>query len=336
MSKKNITLIGGCGFIGHNMALALHELGHSVTIIDSMMVNNYYSLLQGGKKEYLGFINDRLALLHEADIPVLRMDARDYAMMNVAINPEQPDVIIHLAAIAHIDRANKDPFSTFDHNLRTLENTLDVACNLKKRPHFIYFSSSTVYGNFQEPVLREDAVCNPFGIYGALKYAGEHIVNAYHNIRKLDTTIVRPCAVYGPRCISGRVGQKFIEAALNGKPITVFGDGEVREDFTFVEDLIQGIIGVIDNREKASGETFNITAGEARSLNDLAGIISRTFAVDVTHGPADPEKPHRGTMSIEKAKRLLGYDPQFNLERGMEIYMRWYNDRLPRDIASDV
>lgn len=319
-----IVIVGGAGLIGHSAALDLTERGHDVTIIDALMVNNYYALLNSGQERYMGFLRDRLSLLDKAGVPVLRLDARDYGMLTLALSPLEPDCIIHMAAVSHIDRSNKDPYSTFDHSLKTLENTLDVARNIKGNAHVIYFSSSTVYGNFQEPVLTEESICKPFGIYGAVKLSGEHIVNAYKDTYGMDCTIIRPCALYGPRCVSGRVGQKFIESALDGKPITIFGDGEIYEDFTYIKDFIQGLRLVVEKRERSSGETFNITSGKARTLNDLAEIVSLHTNAEIIHGEADPEKPHRGTLDIGKARDLLGYNPSYNLEDGIREYIGWY------------
>jgi len=322
-----IIIVGGAGLIGHSAALDLKSRGHDVTIIDSLMVNNLYALMNSGKERYMEFLRERLSLLDEANIPVIRLDARDYGALSLTISPLKPDCVVHMAAVAHIDRSNKDPFSTFDHSLRTLENTLDVARNQDVSPHVIYFSSSTVYGNFPTPVLHEDSPCKPFGIYGAVKLSGEHIVNAYKDVYGMDTTIIRPCALYGPRCVSGRVGQKFIEAALDGKPITIFGDGEVYEDFTYIKDFVLGLRLAIEKKDRSKGETFNITSGKARSLNELAQIVSRLTNARITHGPHDPEKPHRGTMDITKAQERLGYIPTYTLEKGIEEYVSWYRSR---------
>lgn len=317
-----IVLIGGAGFIGHHAALDLCE-DHDVTIIDSLMVNNLYSSDLTNKRLYKKFLRQRLDLLREADIPVRMIDARDYGMLSAVLGAIKPDVIVHLAAVAHIDRSNKDPYGTFHHNLRSMVNALDIAHNLGT-DHFVFFSSSTVYGTFPSPVLDETSICQPFGIYGSLKYAGEHIVRSYGDTYDLGYTIVRPCAAYGPRCVSGRVGQKFIEAARQGQDITVFGDGEIYEDFTYVEDIVQGLRLIIEQRDKSAGETFNITAGAARSLNDLAKMIAKRYDVKIIYGEADPEKPHRGTMSVQKAYQTLGYNPQYQLGDGLLKYIEWY------------
>src|SRR5262249_4506649 len=150
-------------------------------------------------------------------------DARDYHALSRIISAAKPDCIVQLAAVAHANRSNKDPFSTFDHSLRTLENALDVARSLPG-VHFIYFSSSMVYGNFHTDAVEEDHPLHPIGIYGALKVAGEKMVIAYNQVFDTQYTIVRPSALYGERCVSRRVGQIFVENALRGEKLRMDGD----------------------------------------------------------------------------------------------------------------
>ena len=156
---KRIVLIGGAGFIGHNLALSLAQRGADVHVIDSLQVNN---LLQFSSKMpdlqnrelYLRIIHQRLDLLHEAGIPLHVQDARDYHALGTLLNHQiKPQVIIHLAAVAHAGRSNKDPYSTFDHSLRTLENALD--CARGQVEQFIFLSSSMVYGNFETEEVDE-------------------------------------------------------------------------------------------------------------------------------------------------------------------------------------
>ncbi len=149
-------------------------------------------------------------------------------------------MIVHLAAIAHAGKSNKDPMSTFGHSLRTLENALDYARD--KAEHFVYFSSSMVYGNFQEPEVSEDHPLDPIGIYGALKLAGEKVVIAYKQVFDLDYTIIRPSALYGPGCVSRRVSQIFIESALVGDTLRVDGEGDERLDFSYIDDVVDGVV----------------------------------------------------------------------------------------------
>ena len=333
VKDMRIVLVGGAGFIGHNLALALDRMGAHVEIIDSLQVNNLYSLGQNVKDDddrafYHDMLNERLDLLRYAGIPLHLQDARDYHALSRILTEIQPDVIIQLAAVSHANKSNKDPFSTFDHSLRTLENALD-GCrhNLK---HFIFFSSSMVYGHFNDEAVTEEAICNPLGIYGALKYAGEKIVIAYNQVFDLPYTIIRPSALYGERCISRRVGQIFLENALRGKNVTVHGDGSDALDFTYIQDLIQGVVKTIEH-PAAKNQIFNITRGEGRKIKEMAEIVKKNFpAVEIEYLPKDALTPDRGTLSIEKAKTLIGYDPQFPLDKGYQQYIDWYkgfNDR---------
>ena len=289
-------------------------------IADSRMINNKYSL--EGNSEYLAMVEERLGLLHAAGVTTLLLDARDYDLLSRSVGVWKPDAIVHLAAVAHIDRANKSPLTTFDHSLVTLENSLDVARAVGCK-HFVYFSSSTAYGDFKKPEIDETEPCDPRGIYGSLKLCGELMVKAYADTYGLPTTIIRPCALYGPRCVSGRVTQKFVELAHNGQAIRIDGDGEGRHDFTSIHDMIDGVELAL--KAQPANAIYNVTAGRARSLNELVAIIRAHYpALRSTCGPADPEKPSRGTMSVEKAKNLLGYSPRWPLERGMADYIAWY------------
>jgi nucleoside-diphosphate-sugar epimerase len=324
---KVVALVGGAGFIGHNLALELKALGAEPHVIDGLQVNNMGAFTSGlnsnpNNNLYVGFINLRLDLLRQAKIPLHVIDARDYHVLSPCLNAIKPDVVVHLAAVAHANRSNKDPFSTFDHSMRTLENALDSVKD--RKPHFIYLSSSMVYGNFEGDAVTEDRRCDPMGIYGALKYGAEKLVIAYNQVFDLPYTIIRPSALYGERCVSRRVGQAFIENAIRGKSLTINGDGTDGLDFTYIKDFCQGVLRVIAKPE-ARSEVFNITYGSARSLNDLAGMVLEHFPrLQVTHNTRDALMPERGTLSVDKARRLLGYDPQFPVDKGFVQYIQWY------------
>ena len=332
IANKSIVLIGGAGFIGHNLALTLKKAGARVTIIDSLHVNSLLSFASSNYDEenrdlYYRIINQRLDLLREAEIPINVQDARDYNVLCRLLTEINPEVIIHLAAVAHANKSNKDPYSTFDHSSRTLENVLDNArskqLNIKR---FIYFSSSMVYGNFKGEVVTEETVCEPLGIYGALKFGGEKLVIAYNQVFDVPYTIVRPSALYGQRCVSRRVGQIFIENALKGVPLKISGDGSDRLDFTYIEDLSNGIVKILEN-ESSENQVFNITYGESRSIKDMIEIIEEHFpGIEVQYLPKDKLMPERGTLCVDKAKELIGYTPQYPLEKGFVKYINWYKE----------
>lgn len=328
LKDRKVLLIGGAGFIGHNLALALKKKGADVSIVDSLAVNNllYFSSTNvdiANRNLYIKILNERQRLLREAGIPIFVQDARDYHALSKIINAQvKPQVVVVLAAVAHAGRSNKDPYSTFDHSFRTLENALDNSRDTVE--HLIYFSSSMVYGNFTSGMVTEESQCEPIGIYGALKYGGEKLVIAYNQVFDLPYTIIRPSALYGERCVSRRVGQIFIENVMQGKGIIIKGDGEEHLDFTYVQDLVHGITCCIEN-ENARNQVFNLTYGESRSLNQMAEILKTHFPeIEIQYTDRDKLMPKRGTLCVDKAKELIGYNPQHDLQKGFSQYIDWY------------
>ena len=152
MTKK-VLIIGGCGFIGHNLAIFLKKKKFDVTIFDSLSINNYFSFKKDNlpnKNYYLKILKQRQDLIKKNKIKLIIGDARNYSIISKNVDTVKPNYLIHLAAVAHANISNKDPYSTFDNSMRTLENTLDACRSLKYLKRFIYLSSSMVYGNFKK------------------------------------------------------------------------------------------------------------------------------------------------------------------------------------------
>lgn len=330
---RKIVLIGGAGFIGHHLALELKRQGAEVSVIDGLQVNNLLSLhcescTNAERDLYLAILNERIELLRNAGIPLFVEDARDYLRLGMLLGKLKPDAVVLLAAVAHASRSNKDPFHTFDHSFRTLENSLDASKG--RVQHFIYFSSSMVYGNFETETVDENSPCNPLGIYGALKFGGEKLVIAYQQVFQMPYTIIRPSALYGERCISRRVGQVFIENALRRQDLVLKGDGKEKLDFTYIGDLVQGVCLCLAN-SASHNQVFNLTAGQGRSLNDMAEIVRARYpSIQVRHIERDGLVPERGTLNVGKAGKLVGYQPAWPLEKGMARYMDWYEGMFQR------
>jgi nucleoside-diphosphate-sugar epimerase len=327
VANKKVVLIGGAGFIGHTLALELQRRGAHVEVIDGLQVNNLVQMSSddidpANREMYLKMITQRLDLLREAKIPLHPQDARDYHALSRILGQVKPDMIVHLAAISHAGKSNKDPYSTFDHSLRTLENALD---NARSRcDHFVFLSSSMVYGNFKTESVDEEQPLDPIGIYGALKVAGEKMVIAYNQVFDLPYTIIRPSALYGARCVSRRVGQVFIENALRGMKLRVDGSGDERLDFTYIADLVDGICLVLEN-PASRNQTFNLTYGSSRPIKDLVEITKRYFPqIEIERIERDKLMPFRGTLSVEKARRVIGYEPKYPVDVGFPKYIEWY------------
>lgn len=323
--KKKILLVGGCGFIGHNLSIKLKNLGFNVVAIDSLSVNNLLSIDEQeitNKKLYTTILNERIYLLKKNNIELIVKDSRKKELINKIFLDINPDIIIHLAAVSHANKSNKDPHSTFDNSLVTLENTLDFCKD--KKIHVIYISSSMVYGNFLDDFVDETSACNPIGIYGNLKLAGELMIKSFNQVFDLPYTIIRPSALYGERCVSRRVGQIFIENAIQNLKINISGDGNEKLDFTYIEDLIQGI-SLCCYEKKAINETFNITFGNARKINELIEILKTKFKnINISYKDRDKLMPKRGTLKNDKSKDLLGFNPSYPIEIGYNKYIDWY------------
>lgn len=324
---KKIVLVGGSGFIGHNLALHLISKGHSVHIIDSFSVNNLLNFTDDeipNKDLYRSILNNRIDLINQNNVKLIVEDARNYHSLSKIITSLNPDIVIHLAAVSHANKSNKTPHDTFDHSLRTLENVLDICKGIGCR--LVYMSSSMVYGDFNGIEVDEDTVCKPKGIYGALKYAGEIIIKSYSEVFGLPYTIIRPSALYGERCVSRRVGQIFIENIIQGKKITISGDGEEKLDFTYIVDLVDGIEKACVS-EKAINQIFNITFGQGRKINDLIKILKSEFnEVNVEYKERDHLMPERGTLSNKKSIEMINYKSNYPIEIGYLEYIKWYRN----------
>ena len=328
MSNK-VLIVGGCGFIGHNLAVYLKKNKFNVTVSDSLNVNNYFSHKKTNnpnKKFILNVLKERQILLKKKKINIIINDARNYKSTSKIINTLKPNYLIHLAAVAHANVSNKDPYSTFDHSMRTLENTLDACRSLTYLKRFVYLSSSMVYGQFKKRTLSEKDICDPLGIYASLKFGCEKLVVGYNQVFNLPYTIIRPSALYGERCVSGRVVQKFLEAALKKESLQMVGDGKEFLDFTYIDDLVHGIyLAMI--KPKSINNTFNITYGKSRSLIDLIKVINKNIKnIKIKKVKRDKLIPFRGTLSVQKAKKLIGYKPKFNLEKGIPNLIKWYEN----------
>jgi len=331
--KKKILIVGGAGFIGHNLAIYLKKNSYDVFTIDNLEVNNFGYVKKSvkdsfKKKLYLSFLNERLSLLKKNKIKLKKINVVNKKIFVKAVQKYNPDFVIHLAAVSHDNRSNANPDAAFENSFRTLFNTLEAIKYIKK-VQLIYFSSSMVYGNFKKNLVTENDECNPIGIYASLKFSAEQLIKSYSNVFSLNYTIVRPSALYGERCISNRVIQVFLENAFQGKKITIKGNGAEKLDFTYIGDLCRGVKQIIINKNKSKNQIFNLTFGMGRSINDLRKLIIKKFKNQkIKYLPWDKLVPKRGTLSTYKAKKRINYNSKFKLEKGFEQYYKWYKVKV--------
>ncbi|MBA7490679.1 dTDP-glucose 4,6-dehydratase [subsurface metagenome] len=336
LSQERILITGGCGFIGHHLATLLREAKCNVMVVDSLMHNNitYFWGNQHGlplptKEIYLEFLRSRLKIIGVSGCIFENIDSRNMSDLQNLFIKFKPTKVVHLAAIANAKTSNLKPDVAFDNSISTLKNALEcIRLSPYKVGQLIFLSSSMVYGDFPPEGVYEDFPLNPKGIYGSLKLCAEQMILAYNKVYKIPFTIARPSALYGSRCVSRRVTSLFIENAIQGKPLEIEGDGEQKLDFTYIKDLIQGLFRIIIKPE-GKNQTFNLTYGEHRTINSLAAIIKKHFPdTKIVRKKRDQLTPFRGTLKIDKAKKLLGYQPEYPLEIGYPEYINWYKEAL--------
>jgi nucleoside-diphosphate-sugar epimerase len=333
LAGQRVLLVGGAGFIGHNLALELARMGATVGISDNLMVNslieNCYEPGRGPvqRTAYQNFLLDRFLMLREHGVRLMNCDARILADLGRVFEDFKPTKVVHMAAIASAVDAKAEPGLCFDLQLITLRNVLElVRPKVADINQVMFMSSSTVYGDFDGDQVDETTFPRPEGIYANAKFMGERLVRTYRNQYGLGTTVIRPSALYGERCISRRVSQVFIENALTGKPLLLEGGGDGKLDFTYIEDLVQGMVRALAlHKGHDDSSTFNITFGNARTIADLAAVVKSVVPEAILEDrPRAVDKPIRGTLSIDRAREKLGFDPAWTLEVGYKRYCEWY------------
>ncbi len=313
MSKVFIT--GGAGFVGSRVAKRFVDQGDQVFIFDTF-------------KQYLlpdPSTTPPNLLIRLKDfidkIELIQGDTLNKDHLRRTLNRVKPDIIIHMAALPLAFMAIEHTEDAFQSILGSTVNFLEIVRDFDHPCRLVYTSSSMVYGNFVTDPVTEDSPKDPKEIYGSFKLAGEVVCRGYMKCYGLDVAIVRPSAVYGPYDANQRVLQKFISRALSGEALKVDGDGSMRLDFTYVDDAAQAI-QLAATHPAAKGETFNITRGQAESLKNAIDIIQKEIpGLQVEYGPVPAYMPKRGTLDVTKARTLLGYEPQYDLAKGLKIYI---------------
>ena len=316
-----ICIIGGAGLIGSKLSNILARNGHDILILDSFLFN-YTSERGASLANQLAYRFDTLLNARDDTIRIERCCLSEKSRIATLLDGFDPEVIVHLAAVPLVNIATRHVEEARASLSDGLLNVLEVVRAAGRLRRFVFASSSMVYGHFAYDQLDEDGPTAPLNIYGGLKLSGEVLAKAYLNPTPTEVTIVRPSAVYGPTDQHGRVVQKFCEAALEGRPLTLFEGNDNVMDFTFVEDIAQGF-ALAATHDAAAEQTFNMTFGQGRSLFELVDVIRRHvpgLRVEVKPSP-DTDRPRRGGLSIDRAQRLLGYAPQYPLEKAIPLYL---------------
>ena len=313
-------ITGGLGFIGSNLAKQLlkRKVVKKCILLD--VFAGYVNPTKQGFQDYRKFRFSDLK-----NVEIIRGDAKDYRTVLNILTKSNPKYIFHTAAVplAKIDNLNAK--ETKEGSIDTTVNILECLNEFQKKnkinlKRFVYISSSMVYGNFKKKTASENDICEPIELYGTMKLSGEVITKGLCKFFKIPFSIIRPSAVYGPTDMNNRVSQIFIEKALEGKNIKIQGVKESL-DFTYVDDLVNGII-LSATKDKGLNQIFNITRGKAEKLITFVKVLSKYIGNIKFHvTDRDSFRPKRGTLSVKKAKNLLGFKSKFSLEDGLKNYL---------------
>jgi nucleoside-diphosphate-sugar epimerase len=301
---------GAAGFIGSHLAGALLDRGAEVVGLDSM--TDYYpraikeaNLDENRRRPGFRFVEARI---QETDLPTL-LDGATH--------------VFHLAAQAGVRKSWGGDFNTYTQNNVEASQQLLEACVGRPLHRFVYASSSSLYGDKVAIPMREDALPQPVSPYGVTKLAAEQLCYLYQVNYGVPTTSLRYFTVYGPRQRPDMAFHRFIRAALDARPITLFGDGEQTRDFTFVTDAVAGTIAAGDRG--VPGRAYNLGGGSRVTVNHVLDIIGRVTGQTLTirREPAQKGDMRDTYADTSLARADLGFAPRVSLEEGIEAEYRW-------------
>jgi nucleoside-diphosphate-sugar epimerase len=316
----HICVTGGAGFIGGHLCRRLLNDGHRVTAIDNFDPFYPRAIKEEGIDD---FPRERFTLI-ETDI--CNTDT-----ILQALHARDVDAIIHLAARAGVRPSIEAPMAYEQTNVGGTQSMLEVAQQLDIDT-FVFGSSSSVYGNNEKvPFEEDDPVRHPISPYAATKRSGELLVHTFHHLYDITTHCLRFFTVYGPRQRPDLAIHKFARQLLTDQPITMYGDGTSSRDYTYVADIVDGILGSLEratSRDDPEYEIINLGGSETTQLKDLIAGIGDAMGIEpkIEQLPTQPGDVKRTYADISKAQELLGYTPDTPIEKGLRKFADWVTD----------
>lgn len=312
--RGSILVTGGAGFIGSAVAKRLGEIGKEIIIVDNF--NPYYDpVLKEARVNEL--------LLHTPHT-LYRADIADHAAMREIFQKHSIEQICHQAAQAGVRYATQDPFAYGNSNLLGTLTILELAREFQVKG-IVMASSSSVYGDAaQYPVKETDTVDQPISLYAATKHACELMAFSYHHLYHLPITCLRYFTVYGPWGRPDMAVFSFTKAALEGKPIDVYGQGEMSRDFTYIDDIVDGIVKAL--HKQSPWAIVNLGRGKAEPLMHMIQLVEQATGKNLEKRFLDrqPGDVKQTFADVSLAKKLLGWEPQTSLEKGVPAFVAWY------------
>ena len=319
LTNKRILVTGGAGFIGSNLCESLLEKGNKVICLDNFAT---------GKRENLE------QLLIDTNFTLIEGDIRKIEDCLKA--SKGVDYVLHQAALGSVPRSIKDPITSNDVNVSGFLNML-VAARDNGVKRFVYAASSSTYGDSDSMPKVEDIIGKPLSPYAITKYVNELYADIFSTTYGLETIGLRYFNVFGrkqdPNGAYAAVIPKFVSQLMKGESPVINGDGNYSRDFTYIDNVIQAnLLSLVTKNEKAINTVYNVAFGDRNTLNDLMSYLkdylsefdSKISNVEVVYGPNRAGDIPHSHASVDKAKELLNYNPQFSLQRGLKEAVKWY------------
>ena len=323
LTNKRILITGGAGFIGSNLSEVLLEKGNTVICLDNFAT--------GRKENIAHFLSNPNYTFIEGDIRNLT-DCHQ-SVKNV-------DYVLHQAALGSVPRSIKDPITSNDVNVSGFLNML-VASRDAGVKRFIYAASSSTYGDSESLPKVEETIGKPLSPYAITKYVNELYADVFSKTYGLETIGLRYFNVFGrkqdPNGAYAAVIPKFVSQFMAGESPIINGDGEYSRDFTYIDNVIQAnILCMLTENKEAINTVYNVAFGERNTLNDLITYLKESLSefdpkikdIQVAYGPNRVGDIPHSLASIDKAKNLLNYNPQYSLKKGLEEAIKWYWNNL--------
>ena len=307
---RHILVTGGAGFIGSHLCERLLALGFHVIILDNFN-SSYDPLLKRRNIE---------KVLQNSNCELVEGDIRDRGLLDYILKQSQVDIIVHLAALAGVRRSLENPLDYVDVDIGGTVNLLE-ACKNYKTGKFLFASSSSVYGLNSCPFRESDPLALQTSPYAAAKISGEAYCRTYNHLYGISTICLRFFTVYGPRQRSDMAIRKFIGSICEGREINIFGDGSSSRDYTYIDDIVDGIIAAIDL--KCSYEAINLGNSIPVGIIELVTTIENALGkkANIVFMPEQPGDVPVTCADISKAQDLLGYKPKVGLAEGIKMFV---------------